>query len=406
MSVIDTTNVIESSMFMKAKCKKNMVGDNYYIENLQHKVNNEWLYRFNVVDIEEENTKQTFYTTEKPVYTPIEVVIQSVKTDKGTTFADDWKKLVFRDYKHPIFRGKRYRFSLDFEKNPTYTEEEKEQKSSIWIGFNQEAVDPTNSIIVRRCNSNIVFAGSPNLSYDNITEYHKEPCVLETDFKSINVYMNNTVNINQAEIYAIMQYNYFTQNIRVNDRYIIGDVDTERADLNICFKVKAIQRFDNTATFSVGNDLSLSDTSLVIIGLDRDLIGDKDDLINRVTSQPTLYKVGDTPIPPTPEEDYKIEIDTTCEEVILLNEVGTYKCILYNQDKSQSYQADFELETELSGAKNPDTYYQVNKKDSQNFEITNKRPFLSSPLALTFSCLAPNNKKYSLQMKVRLGGNY
>ena len=169
MAVIDTTNVIDSAMYMKAKLKKNMVGDNYYIESLQHKVNNEWMYRYNVIDIEEENEKQKFYTKDKPVYTPTEAVIQKVVSDTGEKYADDWKKLVFQDSKHPTFHGKRFRFSLDFAKNVEYTEEEKEKKCSIWLGVNQDAMDPTSSITVRRCNSNIVFAGSPTLSYDNIT---------------------------------------------------------------------------------------------------------------------------------------------------------------------------------------------------------------------------------------------
>ena len=41
LAVINTTDVVESSMFLKAKLKKNMVGDNYYLETLQLKVENE-----------------------------------------------------------------------------------------------------------------------------------------------------------------------------------------------------------------------------------------------------------------------------------------------------------------------------------------------------------------------------
>ena len=55
MGVINTTDIVESSMFLKAKLKKNMVGDNYYMETLQSKVDTEWEYRYNRFDIEEEN---------------------------------------------------------------------------------------------------------------------------------------------------------------------------------------------------------------------------------------------------------------------------------------------------------------------------------------------------------------
>ena len=122
MAIIDTTNVVESTMFLKSKLKKNMVGDNYYIGSLQHKINKEWMYRGNVIDIEEENNRQNNYTKEKPIYTPVEVVIQTVISDKGVKLADDWKKIIFRELKHPKPLGKRFRFSLDFEKNIEYTQ--------------------------------------------------------------------------------------------------------------------------------------------------------------------------------------------------------------------------------------------------------------------------------------------
>ena len=122
MAIIDTTNVVESSIFLKSKLKKNMVADNYYIDSLQNKINREWIYRSNLVDIEEENNIQNHYTKEKPLYTPVESVIQSVITDKGEKLADDWKKLVFKNLKHSSPLGKRFRFSLNFEKNIEYIE--------------------------------------------------------------------------------------------------------------------------------------------------------------------------------------------------------------------------------------------------------------------------------------------
>ena len=35
MMIVDTTNVIDNSIFLKAKLDKTMVGSNYYLENLQ-----------------------------------------------------------------------------------------------------------------------------------------------------------------------------------------------------------------------------------------------------------------------------------------------------------------------------------------------------------------------------------
>lgn len=54
MPLYDTSNVIDNSILLKAKLEKNMVGSNYYIENLQDKRNRDWEYRYNIVGIEEE----------------------------------------------------------------------------------------------------------------------------------------------------------------------------------------------------------------------------------------------------------------------------------------------------------------------------------------------------------------
>ena len=51
MAILDTSNVIDSSIFLKAKLDKNMVGSNYYIENLQDKRDADWEFRYNVVGI-------------------------------------------------------------------------------------------------------------------------------------------------------------------------------------------------------------------------------------------------------------------------------------------------------------------------------------------------------------------
>ena len=75
MAIIDTTNIIDSSIHLKAQLKHNMVGDNYYLEDLQEKRNSDWEYRYNVIDIEEELNKQCDYSKELPCYTPIDAVI-------------------------------------------------------------------------------------------------------------------------------------------------------------------------------------------------------------------------------------------------------------------------------------------------------------------------------------------
>lgn len=423
MAVINTTDVIESSMFLKAKLKKNMVGDNYYIETLQSKIDEEWNYRHNVFDIEEENKKQMVYTNQKPKYTPVEVVMQHVVTEKGEKLADDWKKLVFRNMKHDVFRGKRFRFSLNFEKNTEYTEEEKQKESSIWLGVNLDSVSPTSSIVVRRCNSNLVLAGSPTLSYDNITEYHSEPCVLDDDFKYINIYMNSVVNVNQAEIYATMQYNHFTKNIKVNDRFLIGNVDLEDKQNNSVFKVKAVSKYTSDSTFNVGNITEDTDVSLVVIALDKDLLSEKEDLTNRVAMQPTLYKVvndielehpnfvEDTNIEKNPDEipeikeQYELVISSDCDNHILLEETGIFTCkLLCNKQEVEMH--NMTCVANLLGTDKDSTYFELTQVDKSTFAVYNKRPYLNNKLLLTFSCITSNNLNCTKEIEVVLGGYY
>lgn len=204
MMIVDTTNVIDNSIFLKAKLDKNMVGSNYYIENLQYKRDLDWKMRYNLVDIEEELEKQCDYTTDVPKYTPIEVSIRSVKGDQGEDLGSDWGKIAFRDLKHPNFIGERFRFAKNFKDISTMKEEEKIYATSIWICINKTNFKAGNSCVIRRCNANIAFSGSPTKSNDYITEIHYEPVILENDLKYINTYYNQTVPVPQAEWYATM----------------------------------------------------------------------------------------------------------------------------------------------------------------------------------------------------------
>ena len=114
MPLFNTTDIVDSSIFLKAKLDKNKVGSNYYIENLQNKRDKDWEYRSNIVGIEEELIKQKNYTSESPVFSAIDAIITHVKSDRGEDLGTDWAHLSFKDLRHPCNVGTRYRFSLDF----------------------------------------------------------------------------------------------------------------------------------------------------------------------------------------------------------------------------------------------------------------------------------------------------
>lgn len=172
MAIYDTSNIIDNSIFLKAKLDKNMVGSNYYIENLQDKRNQDWDYRYNVVGIEEELEKQKSYTTENPVFSAIDAVITHVKSDKGEDLGTDWAHLSFKNLKHPCDIGTRYRFSLDFPNMEEMSEEEKHYDTSVWLCINRSPIRAGNACTVRRCNTALTLLGSPTNNKDYITEVH------------------------------------------------------------------------------------------------------------------------------------------------------------------------------------------------------------------------------------------
>ena len=356
MAVIDTTTVIDSSMFLKARLPKNMVGENYYIENLQDKRNKDWAYRYNVVGIEEEIQRQLEYTCELPSYTPIDVVIRSVKSERGEDLGTDWAELSFRDLKYPIGVGRRYRFSLDFPDMTKMTEDEKYYDTSVWLAINEGPIKPRHSCVVRRCNGNIAMVGSPDRTYQNITEARYEPCIQVTELRYMNKYYNQTLVVPQAEWYVYLQMNYFTNFIKVNDRLILGLSDVEDKENNSVYQVKAVVKANSQKTFARNNQTDIKDIPMIILALDKDVVAEGDDLVNRIPNQAPLYKVEQE----NPVYEYYIEMENTeTEEIIqpdvttdlMLGETGEFKAYLaFNNEKAEG-KHKFEFNAKLGGIK-------------------------------------------------------
>lgn len=327
MSIINTTDVIDSSIFLKAKLDKNMVSTNYYIESLQEKRNREWEMRYNRVDIEEELNKQVEYEKNLPVYTPIDVVIRSVKDDRGKDLGTDWADISFKDLKHFNKVGSRYRFSLSFPDMTAMSEEEKYYNTCVWLCVNKSPINAGNSCVIRRCNSSLALTGSPTNSYDNITEVRYEPVVLENDLKYINLYYNQTLVIPQAEWYATIQMNYFTNSIKINDRFLFGSIDNQDLSNNSAYKVKAIVKASQETTFLKENEIGVNNIPLIILALDKDVLFEEDDLEKRIAKQAPIYKTQEL----DPVYQYFIKV-TPNENIIYIGETLTFYPKLFLND--------------------------------------------------------------------------
>ena len=75
--IFDTTDYVDTSMLYKSKLSKNFFGDNYWIESIQNKIDEDWRFAHNVVDIKEQDIKKNEqkYLIAKPQYHDIEVRI-------------------------------------------------------------------------------------------------------------------------------------------------------------------------------------------------------------------------------------------------------------------------------------------------------------------------------------------
>ena len=408
MALVDTTSVIDNSIFLKAKLDKNMVGSNYYIENLQYKRDKDWEFRYNVVGIEEENEKQCDYTNELPNYTPIDVAIRTVKSDKGKDLGLDWANIAFKNLNHPVFLGKRFRFSTEFYDMLNMQEEEKIYKTSVWICINR-LFNSGNSCVIRRCNANIAFGGSPNRSKDYITEVHYEPVILENDLKYINTYYNEVVPLPQAEWYATMQMNYFSNNIKINDRFILGGTDLDDRANNSVYKVKAVVKSTSNLTFAPLGSAEIENIPLIIIALDKDQVDEADDFYTRLADNTTVYQVKEQ----QKEYMYYIQMEEPSEQRILLGQTEKYTVNLYwnnkvcngkDGDKDVKFEFSFNLDG-VDKEKQGD-YYKVEILSDNSFSIKNLKTYSFSNLIVTCKAIVDKDTEVNQSYEIELGSFY
>ena len=407
MAILNTTDIVDSSIMLKARLKHNMVGDNYYIQNLQYKRNQDWEYRYNTVDIEEEKDRQIEYTTKMPEYTPLEtVVIRNVKGERGEDLGTDWAEISVRDLKYPTPLGKRYRFSLEFQDLSVMTEEEKHYNTSVWIAINNSPINPRNSCVIRRCNANIALLGSSTNSQTDATEIRYEPIVLENELKYMNKYYNKTLVIPQAEQYVTMQLNYFSNAVKINSRVILGGTDQNDIENNAIYKVKAVIKSTSTKTFAKSGFTGLEDIPFVVLALDKDLWSANDVAVTRVVNNAPLYLI-------PKKEDLHDE-----EYHITLKDCDDYKIILGNSKecetelsfKGGTLPTHFEYKVVLNGIKeeNWSKYYEFEKTGDNTFKIKNLKACNRGTLDVIATCIDPDVAGVTISetFSFKLGGFY
>ena len=138
--------------------------DNYFLKELQEKVDADWEYRPNRIDIEYENEWG------KQSYSPIQVVVQSVKSEKGQVISDDIRNIVFRNIFERRFEiGSRFRFG-----DLPITPQDRDEEKNVWLVVNMNSVNMTSGAVIQRCNGSL---GNLIVNSQGVNTYHYEPVV-------------------------------------------------------------------------------------------------------------------------------------------------------------------------------------------------------------------------------------
>lgn len=387
--VYDTTDVTDTSVLKKSKLNKNFNSNNYWIESYQHKVDRDWRFATNVVDVDEQivkfNAKQ--YVVATPEYQNIEVRITSAYDEKGIKLSDDYKNIIFKDVHHPLRLGTKYFFDQR-QFGPNVSDDTK----SVWLNINFDTVHIGSNALIRRCSGELGF-----LINGKSTEWY-EPAIIDYDPKYTINYFAKVLNTVKSECYATLQFNEYTKDIQVNDRFILGALDFDNISNNSVYKVKEVFRFGGLETSNP------NDVPLLILALDRDVVNPEDDLIqcdedgnyHFIANYYSLHK--DSPVQPIKDQFYiKLEpqVDTINE-----GETVEFTAALYND--GEQLEDELSIIINLPGCSIPESYFAYQRLDNNHFNIQCIKRYYKSTLEIIITAREDIMMTYNIQLDERL----
>lgn len=363
---------------------KNYDPNNYFIKELQDKVNAEWAYRPNRVDIE--------YETDwgKGVYSPIEVVVQTVKPETGTAISDDCRQIVFHDILERRFKiGSRFRFWPDYvdrHDGEALTDKDK----NVWLSTNMNSVNMTSSMVIERCNGTL---GSAYQDSQGVTRYHYEPVVQGRDLTSVSFYYNETAVSSESHLVVYAQHNDYTRDYFINQRFIVG--------YDKVYRIQAINKFYSNSTFKP------EDVGLMRIYMEMTEVSPYDDFENRIA-----YQIGTPAYVQTESEPGNYVIGFT-QPAVIPESLGAAGVIFAPclQTESGAVVAgvvpafSYFLEN-LPSSVDPSAYVNIIQGTDQ-VEISRARVYLRGDLVLIWTVAAsvsPTHEEITAQVKLSLRG--
>ncbi len=356
--VVKSANVLNPYNLI-SQTPKNFSMENYWFSTYQDKLDADWDFRDNVIDVEKEQTRGA------SDYQWMEAVIQGVRGDKGEKVSDDLKRLVFRNIRDEVPLGTKFRFALSF--NPNVKLEEK----NCWLTTNKDVTTATASAVITRCNGTIASiyeeeGKQPVLHYEEI--------YADTDLKSTGLKNNDTILVANSDIVILAQFNKYTHKYYINQRFIVG--------LDRVYKVTAISKYNSLTTYNQ------ADVDFVILYLNQEQSSEKDNFETRLAyNKSQEYVVNPQPEPepePTPIGDYKLVIiKPSVIPSSLYEEDGATEFEVYLRDSSgNNVAADVSVSCEFS-LNNPEKFFSCIKTGTNTFEIASKG-YASAPLTVKF----------------------
>lgn len=393
----DTTNHVNTTMLFKSKLTKNFQDDNYWIEGLQNKINKAWDFATDVVDIQEEIEQYNVYgyRTGKPEYRDIEVRITSAYDETGNKLSNDYKNIIFKDVQHKQLLGRKYLFDIE-----DFTSDNEGTKCT-WLDFNFDTIKIGPNSIIRRCNCQLGM-----LINNNTTEWY-EPAVLDYNPQYTISYFNDVINTPKSETYVYVQFNEYTKNIKMSDRFILGALDFEDKANNAVYKVKEV--------FKVGSKYTSDPNSIpmMVLALERDIVNTEYDLISMDENGIKHYiadyylkkdkdnnKDDNTDIEDNGNLRYYLKLSPN-QPLIYEGDSVTYECYLYD-NKDNIVDQTINFITSLAGTSIPESYYQCDAKDNQ-ITIANLKRYFKDDLILTCSVDSDAYDVEPLSFSIQLG---
>lgn len=256
----------DSAFNMLSQTPNNYDEKNFYIKTLQQKIDREWKYRHNRVSVEFEvgwnNTDYRNSSSQYPIssWEPLEVIVQAVKTDKGTDISEDCRRLVFKDIRENRFSiGSKFRFPENYDIFAA------QKVKNTWLVTNKDSVSITSSVVIERCNGTI---GSIYEDEQKIAHFHYEPVIQGRELSSTSFRYNEVAVAQQSGLIITCQHNKYTRDYKINQRFIIG--------YDQVYRVKAINKFYANST---GNP---QDIGLMTLYLEVTEKSAYDDFVNRI----------------------------------------------------------------------------------------------------------------------------